>query len=419
MQPDKEANVKKESSRSQLMKRSSRSLVMCCVSRASRISRTQIVKETGLSLAHVCGVVDELIAKGELIETGSVSAGRGRPAILLEVNRNSISVGGVWLAEDSIEVGIAGATGEILARESLSYSGNSSDDIDAIVEAVKACAEQSGKSRETLRGIGVVVAGLVDPGLGLISRARPHSGFAGVPIAKLLQERVGIPVYADTDIRAAAVADQWRNGKSERALYVSFCGGVGAAFVIAGEVFGNAHGAAPLLGYAPIGPSGFLHNHTSIFAFVESLWPDVDARKLDRRQLQDMVGRGVDLVAQGDYDAIAAISQIAEYMGLGIANGINMLDPQKVYVVGTLIDCVPDMMVSIIRRAAIPTLYTPFFEVDIQPLMRLQEFEFKGAFGLVLFNGFRSLNRDISAKLMTPWSSEDGVVAVNRIGSGV
>jgi len=412
--------VKKAWSRSQLMKRNSRSMIMLCVSRASRVSRGQIVKETGLSRAHVCGVVDELIAEGELIGTGSISAGRGRPTILLEVNRNSISVGGVWLAEDSIEVGIAGATGEILARQTLSYSGNPSDDIDAIAEAIKACAEQSGKSVETLRGIGVVVAGHVNPALGLICVTTHDNGFQGVPIAKLLHERVGIPVYADTDIRAAAVADQWNNAKSDRVLYVQFGDGVGAAFVVGGEVFGGAHGAAPLLGHATIGPNGeFLEPHTSNFAFVESLWPDVDPTELAPQQLQDMVRQAVDLVAQGDHDAVAAISQIAKYMGLGIAIGVNMLDPQKVYVTGTLIDYVPDMMVNIIRREAIPKLDDLFRGVDIQPLMGWQDFEFKGAFGLVQFNGFRTLNRDINAKLMIPAASEDAVGAANRIGSAV
>lgn len=410
--------MKATESRSELMKRNSRSLVMYCVSRASKVSRGQIVKETGLSRAHVCGVVDELIAEGELVETGSVSAGRGRPAILLEANHNSMSVGGVWLAEDSIEVGIAGATGEILARESLSYSGNPSDDIDAIVEAIKACAAQSGKSMEALRGIGVVVAGLVNPALGLICITTHDHGFVGVPIVKLLHERIGVPVYADTDIRAAAVADQWLYARSERVLYVQFGDGVGAALVIGGEVFGGSHGAAPLLGYAPIGPNNeFLEPHTSNYAFVESLWPDVDARELAPRQLQDLLRRGVDLVARGDHDAVAAITKSAEYMGLGVALGISMLDPQIVYVAGTLIDSFPDMMVDIIRRVSIPKLDDLFRGVDIQPLMRWQDFEFKGAFGLVLFNGFRALNRDINAKLMTPWPSEDGVGADDRYGS--
>ena len=410
--------MKKAWSRSQLMKRNSRSLIMLCVSRASRVSRGQIVKETGLSRAHVCGVVDELIAEGELIETGSVSSGRGRPTMLLEVNRNSMSVGGVWLAEDFIEVGIAGATGEILARETLSYSGKPSDDIDAIAEAIKTCAAQSGKSMETLRGIGVVVAGLVNPALGLICvTTHPEHGFVGVPIAKLLHERVGIPVYADTDIRAAAVADQWLYARSERVLYVQFGDGVGAALVIGGEVFGGARAAAPLLGYAPIGPNDeFLEPHTSNYAFVESLWPDVDARELAPRQLQDLLRRGVDLVARGDHDAVAAITKSAEYMGLGVALGISMLDPQIVYVAGTLIDSFPDMMVDIIRRVSIPKLDDLFRGVDIQPLLRWQDFEFKGAFGLVLFNGFRALNRDINAKLMAPWPSENGVGAVDRYG---
>ena len=411
--------MKKGESRSELMKRNSRSLIMYSVSKGSRVTRAQIIKETGLSRAHACGVVDELIAEGELIETGSVSAGRGRPTIILEVNHNNVTAGGVWLAEDFIEVGIARATGEILARQTLPYSGNPSDDIDAIADAISACAGQAGRPMETLRGIGVVVGGLVNPALGLICITTHDHGFVGVPIAKLLSEKTGIPVYADTDIRAAAVAHQWHNAKSERVLYVQFGDGVGAAFVVGGEVFGGAHGAAPLLGYTPIGlqDGGFLEPHVSNFALVESLWPDVVAEHLPANQLRDMVGQGLDLVARGDHAAVAAITTIAEYMGLGVAVGISMLDPQKVFITGTLIDSFPDMMVDIIRRSAMPRIDHLFRGVDIQPLVGWREFEFRGAFGLVLFNGFRAINRDMNAKMITPWSSDDGLGADDRYAS--
>ena len=410
--------MKNNESRSTLMKRNSRSLVMRCVSRASRASRTQIAKETRLSRAHVVGVVDELVAEGELVETASVSAGRGRPTTLLEINHKSISVGGVWIAADSIELGVAGADGEILARQTLSYSGDPSNDLDAIAKAIRACAMRSGKSLETLRGVGVVVAGLVDPALGLICVGTfCAQGFAGMPIAKLLHERLGVPVYADTDIRAAAVADQWLSAKTERALYVQFGDGVGAALVIGGELSGGATGAAPLLGHLPLGPSkGFLEPHISTSAFLRNLWPDVDTRKLGPRQIQDMVRQGVDLVSQGDHDAVAAISKVAEYMGLGIAVGIGMLDPQKVYVTGTLIDFFPEMMAGIIRRESIPLVDRLFRGVDIQPLVGWRDFEFNGAFGLVLSSRHRAVNRDISAQLMNPWSSEDALGADGRYG---
>ena len=66
--------MKRAYTRSQLMKRNSRSLVMLSVSKFVRASRGQIAEYTGLSRAHVCDVVEKLLAEGELIETGSVSA---------------------------------------------------------------------------------------------------------------------------------------------------------------------------------------------------------------------------------------------------------------------------------------------------------------------------------------------------------
>lgn len=383
---------------------------MLCVRGLSRVSRRQIAEHTGLSRARVCEVVDGLIAEGELIETGSVSVGRGRPTALLEVNPNSVSAGGVWLAEDSIEVGVAGADGEILARQSLPYSGDPVKDIDAIADALKACGEESARSVESLSGLGVVVAGLMNRSLGVICYTTHDTGFEGVPIVKLLEEKTGIEVYADTDIRAAALTDHWNRSYGERALYLSFCDGVGAAFVSERELFGKAHGEAPGLGHITIdrngpvcecGKQGCLQVYTSNNTFVRDVWPDVDAQQLSSRQRLEMVKKGVDLAAHGHYGAAASMSRIADYIGLGISIAVNMLDPQTVYVGGTLIDYASDAMMDTIRREAMQRITHVFRGVEIKPLMRLQEFELKGAVGLVLLSRFTSLSQ---ARFMLPYS---------------
>jgi (2Fe-2S) ferredoxin len=95
-------------------------MVMQCVSKANQISRAHIMKLTGFSRTHVSEVVDKLIAEGELIETELINTGRGRPTALLEVNPDQFCAAGVWLAEDSIEVDVAGATGKSIIRDSLS-----------------------------------------------------------------------------------------------------------------------------------------------------------------------------------------------------------------------------------------------------------------------------------------------------------
>lgn len=406
----KECEMKYTDSRSSLMKRNSRSLVMYCVGKLVNASRAQIEEYTGLSHAHICGVVDELIAEKELIETDSISAGPGRPTTNLQINPNGTCAAAVWLAEDSIEVGIAGSTGNILVRDSLPYSGDPLADIDATVESIKNCAEQIRKPFKSIGGIGIIVAGLVDPNLGAIRSTMYENGFVGVPVAKLLHEKTDLPVFIDTDIRAAALADQWYKVEHDRVLYISFCDGIGAAYVNGRELFGCAHGEAPGVAHMVIDPDGpvcecgkhgCLQVYTSNKAFICGLWPDVDLHHLSAQDRRNMLEKGINLVAQGDKDATNVVSKIARYMGLGIANAINMLDPQVVYVVGSLIDHLPDVLMPMIHANAVPHITQTFSKVQIKPLPEVNEFELKGAFGLVLFNQFRAVSRDINSILLT------------------
>ena len=395
--------------RSQLMKRNSRSLILYCVSRCTKTSRGQIIELTGLSRSHAYDVVDELIAEGELIETESVSVGRGRPTILLKINPNCASAAGVWLAEDSIEIGLANATGETIARESLPYTSNPINDIDAAARAIEKCAEKARKSIKSVRGVGIVAAGLVDPSMGVIFHTTHDTGFGGIPIVKMFHERTNLTVFADTDIRAAALADQWYKMEYERVLYISFCDGIGAAYVTGRELFGNAHGEAPGVAHLIIdrngplcmcGKRGCLQTYTSNQTFINKLWPNVEIGSLNTQEQNELVKRGVDMAIAGDLDAVAAVSSVAEYMGFGIANVINMLDPQVVYVAGTLIDYIPDIIMSMIRRNAMPYINEAFYGVEIKSLPELHGFEMKGAFGLVLFSQFRALSKDINSRFL-------------------
>lgn len=402
--------MKYTDSRSRLMKRNSRSLIIYCVGKLVNASRAQIEEYTGLSHAHVCGVVDELISEKELIEVESVSTGPGRPTTYLQINPNCTYAAGVWLAEDSIEIGIAGATGEILIKDSLPYSGNPLADIDAVVESIENCAERVRKPMESIKGVGVVVAGLVDPKQGAIRTTMHETGFVDVPVAKILHEKTDLSIFVDTDIRAAALADQWYKGEHDRVLYISFCDGIGAAFINGRELFGVAHGEAPGIAHIIIDPNGpvcecgkhgCLQVYTSNNAFIRALWPEADLQHLSAHERVNLIEKGADLAARGDLNATNAVSEIARYMGLGIANSINMLDPQVVYIVGTLVDHLPEMVIPMIRAHAAPHITQTFREVQIRPLPEINEFELKGAFGLVLFSQLRTVNQDINSVLLT------------------
>lgn len=399
--------------RSQVMKYNSRALITAAIRRRGPTSRVQLEKLTGISRTHVSDVVDELLSDGTLIETGSVSDRPGRPRILLTINPEGPAVAGVWLSEDGIQFGIASPDGEVLSRYEIEYAGVTSSSevaIAAIADGVRRCAEKAGRRLDTLEGVGVTVSGWVEPVLNVVRRTRLHPCFLDVPIARMLNDNLGIPVYINSDIRAGALTHNWHREGEQRALYVWFLDGIGAAYVMDGQLFGGTHNMAPSVGHmimSPDGPEcycgrhGCLETYTTTYAFIRKIWPDVDSAHMTTIERRDLFRKGMDLAAAGDMTAIKAQQTCIEYMGLGIANTINLFDPQVVYIGGVIIDYAPDTMMDVIRREAMRNINRSYQGVEIKALNEIDEFGLRGALGLVLLRPYRMLQEVTSKMLLT------------------
>lgn len=389
--------------RSQIMKNNCRAMITAAVSKRGPVSRAQLVKLTRLSRSHVCGVVDELLNEGVLIETGSVSGGPGRPTTLVSIDTGKSVIGGVWLSEDLIHVSVAALDGRILAKQSIPYEAcNESvpDVIRVIADGVDFCLGAAGKTRDALTGVGVTVSGMVDPMLGLVNLTFRQSWFAQVPVSRLLQETLGVPVYTDTDIRASALAHQWETDQAGNALYMSFCGGVGAALVIDHELLGANHGCAPIVAHMKVdsagplcacGRRGCLGTLSSRNALIRRIWPEIDPQQLSAQDSAARAARAIAMIRDGEGSAMAALEETVRYMGIGIANCIYMLDPARVYVGGTLVEGLPGFAIDLIRRETLRNMRGYASSAEIHALPALDEFEMQGALALVLLRPYRRL----------------------------
>ena len=387
-------------SRSQVMKQNSRTLITAAIHRRGSMSRVQLAQATDISRTHVSDVVDELLAEGTLVETGCVCRRPGRPRVLLRINPDGPGAAGVWLSEDAIRIAVASADGEILSRESIDYEacdGSVETAVAAIADGIRRCTERTGRPVDSLKGVGLVISGHVDPVLRVIVRTKIPEFFVRVPISQLLSDQIGLPVHIATDIRASAIAHNWYREGEERALYVWFMDGIGAAYVTDHQLFGVAHGMAPSIGHMIMAPDGpvchcgrkaCLEAYTSTYAFISYIWPDVDTKVMDVQERRELVRRGMDLVLEGDATAIKALDTTIEYMGLGIANSINLFDPQVVYIGGVLVDHSPKMMMDIVRREAMKNINKSLQGVEIRVLPEIGEFGLCGAIGSVILRPY-------------------------------
>ncbi len=403
--------------RQTLLRRNNEAQVLLAIRKHAPISRAQIAKATKLSLACVCGIVDDLIADGTLIETGTFIGPRGRPMELLEFNPNGRAIAGAWLTHDSMHVVVANPKAEILATRVTNVSGLdfASDGLDILANEIQKCSEDANKELESLEGVGLSIADKVDRLLGIIDSASEISGWSGVPIVRLLSERLKLPVYADNDVRAAAYASQLLEGDiSGSSLYVTISRGLGCALLYNYEIISGSHGVAGEINHITIdrngpkcicGNKGCLNTLASDINFICDLWDDLtqeNAKNLPLNERRSLIEKGIRMAISGDPKARYALESFTHNLALGIANIINLFDPQSVSVAGTIIEVAPDVVMDMLRAEILKRVSPPARGIEIKAINDWLGFLLKGSVGLVLGQQFRVLHKDnLEAKIVS------------------
>lgn len=227
---------------------------------------------------------------------------------------------------------------------------------DAVVETIVEAVEEA---REAATGevlaVGVGVPCLVTPGTG-VAMACNHFPLVDVPLRDLLAERLGIPVVVDNDATAALVAE-WRYGAARgarNALILTVGTGIGGGILAEGRIVRGATGAAGELGHIVIDESGppcpgNCPNYGCLEAFVSGPALAREGRTRAEAAPDSGLGRALaagreitgplvtELAHDGDEAAREAVAVLGRHLGVGVANLVNVFNPEVVVVGGGLI----------------------------------------------------------------------------------
>jgi predicted NBD/HSP70 family sugar kinase len=231
-----------------------RSLVLQTLYRAGQQSRADIARETGLTRVTISDLVAELIVEGLVIETGQREDARpGKPATLLDLNRNAFQIIGIDLSEYAIFRGaVLDLDGQILHRAELPLAGSTGADATALVSALA----ESLIAMATLPvlGLGVGSPGVVD--LAGVVLSAPNLHWAGEHLQSTLAERFGIPVVVANDANAAALAEHSFGGADSDMMLIKVGHGVGAGLLLGGTPLFGSRFAAGEIGHVVVGTDG-------------------------------------------------------------------------------------------------------------------------------------------------------------------
>jgi len=262
---------------------------------------------------------------------------------------------GVDIGGTSVRAGVVDAEGTV--RDTARAATPRSDG--ALEAAVAGVVAQLAR-RHRIGSVGLALAGFVTPDQRSV-RFAPHLSWRDAPVADRIAHRIGLPVVVEHDANAAALAER-RFGAAAGASTVVFLAlgtGIGSALLLDGELYRGAHGVAPELGHVrvvpsgracPCGKSGCWERYCSGTALaataVELLAGDGGRSSVLARLVAadpgQVTGQRVAAAArEGDGVAIAAMADLARWLGEGLTLVADVFDPELVVVGGGVAESAP------------------------------------------------------------------------------
>jgi glucokinase len=222
--------------------------------------------------------------------------------------------------------------------------------LDVLVAAVEEAREAAGGE---VRAVGFGVPSLVDPATG-VANTTVHLPLRDVPLRDVMAERLGIPVTVDNDANAAMVAEH-RHGAAvgaSTAALLTLGTGIGGGIIVDGRVVRGGFGGAGEWGHMVIqadGPLCTCGNRGCLEMLVSGTALGRAAQGAAMALPDSGFGRALaagrsitgmlatELAHDGDPVARDVVASIGHYLGVGIGNVVNILNPEVVVVGGGVI----------------------------------------------------------------------------------
>lgn len=320
------------------------------------VSRADISKESGLSAPTVSRIVESLIEDGLTREIGAGKSSGGRRPTLLEFSGHNTCIIGIDLGTTNILGVLSDLNANILAE--VNRPTHVEEGFIGVMERTSGVISElhshlQGNSKR-ICGIGMAVAGLINRDRKIVEFS-PNFNWHEVDVIAELSKRHDMPIIFDNVTRVMALGELWygigRQLKNFVCVNVGY--GVGAGIIIDGKPFYGPTGMSGEFGHTTLEKESDIQCDCGNYGCLESLASGNAIAKFARRALKNMnkspgilfklcegdISRiSAEMVVraakQGDQLAGHAFGRAAEYLGIGIANLVNIFNPEAVVVGG-------------------------------------------------------------------------------------
>ena len=317
------------------------------------LSRTDLQQLTGLSWGTITNTTRELLDRNLIREEGTLQTKAGRKPMRLAINPVSHSLLGVDISPGLLRVIALNLAGEMLWQNEQAYQVSAEPSV-VLDQLAGMILEGLGNPMVAARiclGVGVAAQGALDVRQGVMRFAPRMPGWTNVPIREHLQVKIPVPVLLEHDPNCLALAERWFGEASmaDDVLCLNLSDGIGMGILLKGEIFRGAQQMAGEFGHITLDPEGPLcacgdrgcvEAYCSTPAIIEAVRQDPAGQS---PQVAEALAKGtltldgiVAAAYANDETVRRALARMGRYLGVGIANIIDLFNPSVVVLCGPL-----------------------------------------------------------------------------------
>jgi len=288
---------------------------------------------------------------------------------------------GIDLGGTKILTAVANSQGKILSRDHSITPAKKGYEavIQSILESAHRALEQANIAISALTAIGVGAPGISNPETGILFTSPNLPGWRDVPLRDIMQKRLGKKTFLINDANAAALGELYFGAArgARNFIYITISTGIGGGIIIDGKIYIGAIGAAGEVGHMTIDDDGPICNCGNRGCW-ETLASGTALAREAKHRIKEGVRTSILEYAEGDVEKVTAqvihnaaehgdnlakelIARTGYYVGVGLANLINIFNPELIVIGGGLSN-IGDMLLGPAFKVAGERAYKEAFQ---------------------------------------------------------
>ncbi len=259
---------------------------------------------------------------------------------------------GIDIGGTTIKGVLTNREGEILSFKKIPIGKTPPEIEHCLIELIRVLAAAKGLDPSAVKGIGVGSAGSIDRDRGMVLTSPNIPALQKFPLIKTIRHRTGVPAFLENDATVAVIGEWWKGAgrKYSNWIMLTLGTGIGGGVVIDRRIYTGQSGSAMEVGHTsidyrgrkcPCGSTGCLELYASATGLMRYarrvIRKHPDSPLIARMKKEKLDPRIIEEEALlGDPLSLHIYAQVSTWLGIGIANLVNIFNPEAIVFGGGL-----------------------------------------------------------------------------------